>query len=132
MLRRQFGWVGLLLSWLFLTPLARGADDPNQLLALARDKNQMAIASILTMECRYERLPWAGTTREQAKKYRSIPAAPGQFWRCGDSYRLFEPYEEDRMTRDYVVRNGQSFSRVVDQSSKQRRPIVTLDTVHPT
>ncbi|HET6575346.1 MAG TPA: hypothetical protein VFG68_17195 [Fimbriiglobus sp.] len=75
------------------------------MLTMVRDGNRAAIRSITTMECRYERIPWAGTTLDQARKHFFIPAAPGRFWRSGEVYRLIEPID-DGTIREYVVRNG--------------------------
>ncbi len=99
-------WVAVLASWLLLALPALGGEDRHRLLATARDGNRAAILSITSMECSYERRPWANTTFEQAGKDFSL--SPGRFWRTGDTYRLLKPMG-DGTTLDYVVRKGIGF-----------------------
>jgi len=123
-------WAAALVGWLALSsPFAWGGDDRDQLLATARDGNRAAIQSITTMECRYERIPWAGTTLDQAKKCFFFPVSPGRFWRSGEVYRLMEP-NDDGTSREYVVRNGR-----IQVLRKKGRPVpwstLSLNTPGP-
>lgn len=105
MLGFRYRWPGVLIGLLVGNGAVDGADDPEQLLATARDGNRAAIQSVRTMECRYERVPWGDTTLEEAKKW--IRLDSGRFWRSGATYRLFETREHvDGNSRDYVVRDG--------------------------
>jgi hypothetical protein len=97
-------WIVGLAGWLLLTPPISGGEDRDQLIATARDGNRAAIASIATMECRYERRPWANTTPEQAAKHYAL-FSPGSFWRSGEVWRLLRPMG-DGTTMDCVVRDG--------------------------
>jgi hypothetical protein len=122
------GWVGVLLGCVVCSRSVLGADSPEQLLATVRDGNRAAIQSIQTMECRYERVPWAGTSAEQAKKHFWL--FPGRFWRSGDTYRLFESHDElDQIDREYVVRNG--LILVHRKGRPNFQPCIFLSTLAP-
>ena len=129
---RHTGWAGALVGCLALTPPAAGGETREQLLATARDGNRAAIASIRTLQCRYERVPWAGTTPEQANRLIFLTVAPGRFWQSGDAYRLFEPYADDSRTRDYVVRDGQVLVRRLSfAADRPPRPVLGLEQAGP-
>lgn len=96
-------WVGAIVSWLVLILPVVGGENGEQLVAAARDGSRAAISSITSMQCRYERLPWANTTPEQAFKHWG-PYNQGRFWRSGDTYRLSKPMG-DGSTLNSVVRN---------------------------
>jgi hypothetical protein len=121
--------MGLLLGGLASMALASsagGSDAPEALLDLARDGNRAAIESIRTMECRYERQPWDGTTESQAKKYVFLPS--GRFWRSGGDYRIIEPVV-DGTTKDMVVRNGQGLC--LRSGGPLAAPILSRETLRP-
>jgi hypothetical protein len=108
MIERRCHWLVTLVGWLTFAPTVVG-DDRGQLLATALDGNRAAIQAIVTMECRYERIQWADTTREQAKEWFTLTSAPGGYWRSGDFYRLTEPRDWSEMPPNYLVRNREIF-----------------------
>jgi hypothetical protein len=118
--------VGPLACWLLLTAPAFGGEDRDRLLTMAQDGNRAAIQSITSMECRFERQPWANTTFEQAGKEFSL--SPGRFWRSGSTYRLFKPMG-DGTTADYVVRNGVGL--FLRKGGPLPRPMLTSEPPRP-
>ncbi len=110
-------------AWVFSSASGLGADDAAVLLATARDGNRSAIRSIQTMECKYERIPWDGTTLEQAKKYYFVNS--GFFWQSGEAYRCIDPID-DGTTREYLVREGRIL--VIRKGGPLARPILSIGT----
>ena len=123
----RLNWVGTLVGLLILTAAALGREDTEQLLATARDGNRAAIQSIASMECRYERQPWANTSLEQANKCFAL-FSPGRFWRSGDVYRLLKPMG-DGTTLDDVVRNGKGL--YLRKGGPLNRPILVYESLRP-
>lgn len=121
-------WFGGFLCSLLLNPPMIGGEDREQLVATARDGNRAAIQSIATLECRYERRPWANTTLEQANEYFAI-FSPGRFWQSGSTYRLIHPKEGDGTTADYVIRNGRIL--FLNKGGSLPYPVLGLVTPRP-
>lgn len=122
-----YKWIGFIVSWLLLPLPVLGGEAREQLVARARDGNRAAILSIRSMECRYERVPWAGTTLEQANKHFAL-YRPGEFWSSGDSYRLVKPHY-DGVTDEYVVRDGMGF--FLRSGASLRNPILSFQSLRP-
>ncbi len=112
---------------LSLAPEAKSKED--DLLEIARARNLAAIHSITSMQCRYERVLCGSTTIAQAQApCFFMPAAPGRFWRSGETFRLIEPIR-DGTTREYMARGGQLL--VWRGGGPLKDPTLTLYTASP-
>src|SRR5579883_227764 len=117
----------VLVSCLLLTRPAFAGESRERLVATARDGNQAAILSIHSMECKYERKPWGGTSAEKASEYWNL-FSPGRFWRSGEDYRHFKP-NGDRTTTDALIRNGRGL--FLRKGPQFPRPLLGYQTLTP-